>query len=571
MKTYSLFKTIAGTLLASAAMLAGSCSDIEYAEHSKECSLKQIYMNVRVPQADPGKTVYQPVYGNIDETAHKVTFDVPYNLSDVLDDVSDLTHTYLVASVPVSSVITPGLGGVRDMPHPLDITVTAADGTHNCYTLEARLKKSSEANITSFSFSIGENVFNGIVNEASHTVTYLVATPDLGDLIAATPVIPQIEVSPRARILTDLSQPVNFGHNVTLQVEAQDGSVQEWTIVQSAPVILDYGFGYTRNKYTLGSDELGITGDLNIRSMTVTRNYLVMHDRYFKFKLYNKETGQPEGTAAYPNDLNDSNKAGSMYIDKDADGNLVAGSFSSWTTGSKFVVYYYGNGEKTAPRRILEVAGLGDCGRKFTVAGSLTAGTAFLYATKGKGNLVYRFRFVDGVYKDMEKIAVTAPNANFTYMCTPIALGNKADSQFILVDQQATGLGSVSLHRSDGSMVCAMTDGAKCQDGGVTADGKVFTFNGATYLMYIDANANTTKGMLRIYDITSADNFTMAASHPNFGKFLVFKSDALTSTTNGNGSGSVAYDIAPDGQTCDVYLMLTSGGVKKIQLTKIAL
>ncbi|MBQ0068205.1 MAG: DUF5018 domain-containing protein [Bacteroidales bacterium] len=569
MKKINIFNSIAGILAITLATTA--CADIEYPEHSKASALQQIYMSVSVPQVDKSKVVYESVYGVIDENNHKVTFEVPYNMSEVLDDVTDLTHTFLVASVPVSSVITPGLGGVHDMTNPLNITVTAADGSKSYYTLEAKLKKSDKASITSFSFTIGDNVFTGVPDEATHKVTYFVATPELADLIAKNPVIPNIEVSPRATILNDLSQPIDFSKDVVIKVQAQDGTVVDWTIAQSEPQILDYGFGYTRKKYVLSSDALGITGDLNIRSMTVTNNYLVMHDRYFKFKLYDKETGNYVGEAGYPADLSDTNKANSMYIDKDAAGKLVAGSFTSWTTGSNFVLYYYHDGETVAPKRILQVAGLGDCGRKFTVCGNLTSGTAFVYATKGKGNLVYRFRFIDGEYKDMATITIKEPNAAFTYMCTPIALSNTADSEFILVDQQATGVGSVSKHKADGTMVAQMADDAKCQSGGITADGKVFTFNGATYLMYIDANSNSTLGCLRIYDITSADNFSMGASHPNFGKFLVFKSDDMSSTTNGNGTAAVAYDIAPDGQTCDVYMMLTSGGVMKYQLTKIAL
>lgn len=572
MKKTNIFTALTSILLLCAMCITvSSCADVEFSDRSKECALQQIYMNVKVPQVDKSKTVLKAIYGNIDEDNHKVTFDVPYNLSDDLDDVSDLTQTYLIASVPTSAVITPGLGGLKDMSQPMNITITGADGSTDYYTLEARLKKSNAAAITSFSFTIGENVFSGICDEATHTVSYLVATPDLIDVIAATKVIPQIEVSPRAKVLTDISQPMDFSQEVTIQVEAQDGTVQDWKIVQTAPKTLDYGFGYTRKKYTISSDVFGITGDLNIRSMTVTKNYLVLHDRYFKFKLYDKETGSYVGLAAYPSDLNDSNKAGSMYIDKDSEGNLVAGSFSSWTTGSNFVIYYYKNGETSDPKRVLQVSGLGDCGRKFAVAGSLTSGTAFIYATKGKGNLVYRFRFVDGEYKDMEKITVTQPNMSFTYMCTPVPLGNQSDSQFILVDQQATGKGCVSLYNANGLMVSTMTDGAKCRVDGLTADGKVFTFNGARYLMYIDANSATTSGRIRIYDITSVDNFTMAATHPNFSKFLVFSSDNLTSTSNGNGTGAVAYDLSADGETCDIYLMLTSGGVMKYQLTKISL
>ena len=572
MKTANIFKAISGLAISALTLLASSCAEVEYPEHSANCELQKIQMNVRVPQPDKTKLVYQAVEGKIDHAAGKVTFDVPYNLSDDMDEVSDISKVYLIGSLPISAIVTPALGGLKDMTQPMDITVTAANGATKDYTLEARLKKSSAAEITAFSFTIGETTFTGISNPETHIVNYLVPTPDLFDVIAATPAVPTITVSPRATILTDISKPMDFSKDVKIQVKAQDGTVVDWTIFQTEPVMLDYGFGYVKKQYTRTADELGFAGTLDVRGMAVTKNYLVIHDRNFKFKLCDKATGEIVGEAAYPGDLDGStSKAASMYIDKDAEGNLVAGSFTSWTTGAKFVLYYYGDGETNAPKRILEVPGLGDCGRKFTVAGSLKTGTGFVYATKGKGNLVHRFRFVDGVYQDHVSITISAPNANFTYMCTPVALGNTIDSEFILVDQQATGFGCINKYGADGSLLASMADGAKCRESGTTLDGRVFSFNSATYFLTIDANSNSTAGRIRIYDITSADSFTMAATHPEFGKFLVFMGEDLASTTNGNGTAAVAYDIAEDGETCDVYMMLTNGGVMKYQLTKIAL
>lgn len=571
MNMKTAFKYLCAIAISAVALLSTSCADVEYPEHSSDCALQQIYMNVRVPQIDPDKIVYESIYGNIDEENHKVTFEVPYNFSDILDDVSDLSKTYLIASLPVSAIVTPPLGGLRDMTSPLNITVTAADGSENHYTLEAVLKKSSAANIETFSFAIGENVFTGIVDEANCRVTYMVPYPDLTELIETTPVIPEITVSPRAEIVTDITTPIDFSKDVTIQVKAQDGTIKDWLIVQAEPVILDKGFGYTKLKYTLSASQLGIEGDGNIRGMTVTKNYLVMHDRYFKFKLYDKVTGAYVGETVEPTDLTSTNKANSMYIDRDAEGNLVAGSFTSWTTSSAFVLYYYGDGETAAPKRILQVTGLGDCGRKFAVVGSLKKGTAYVYATKGKGNLVHKFRFVDGVYKDYKSITITAPNSAFAYLCTPIPFSNADDSDFLLIDHQVSGKGCVSRYSADGTFVSGMSDGAKCRASGVTTDGKIFTFNNATFLMYIDANSGVTQGKIRIYDISNLDAFTMSATHPDFNKFLVFSGEDLRSSSNGNGTAAVAYDIAEDGETCDVYMMLTSGGVMKYQLTKIAI
>lgn len=562
---------LSGIALTSLFML-NSCQEVEYPEHSQNNQLTSMQLSVKVPQVDPVKEVYSVIDGVIDQTSHSVTFNVPYNLSESLDDVTDLTHTFLVGKVPIGAIITPGLGGVRDLTSPMSITVTAADGTETDYTITANLKKSSSASITSFKFTIGENVFTGIPNEENNSITYLVATPDLSDLIATNKAVADIELSPRATIVSpDLTTPIDFSKDVVVKVKAQDGTVRDWTIKQAKPVILDYGFGYARKKWQLSCDDMGFGSTLDVRGMTVTKNYLVIHGRYFEHRLYDKNTGAYVGTTATPSDLSDTNKAAGMYITTDGAGKLVAGSFTSWTTGSNFVIYYYKNGETSDPQRILQVPGLGDCGRKFSVAGDLSSGTAFIYATKGKGNLVYRFHFENGVYKDMKSITVTAPSTSFTYLCTPVPLGNNTDSQFILVDQQATGLGSVNLYSADGTLVSSMSDGAKCMEGGITADGRCFSFNNATYLMYNDCNADGSKARIRIYDITSQDIFSMSATDPRFlGEFLKFTSgDFVNSVGNGNGTGSVAYELSLDGESIYVYCMLTGGGVMKYELTKI--
>lgn len=565
-------KFITGSFLLSIMMLLPtSCQDVEYPEHSAKCELAQIYMNVKVPQIDPAKVVYQAIYGTIDNTAGTVVFDVPYNLSTSLDDVTDLSAVYLVGSAPIGSTITPGLGGLRDMTSPLEMKITAADGTEKPYTLTAALKKSTEKSVLSFEFTIGENTFSGIPNEETHEISYMVSTPELQELIATNKAIPTFELSPRAKIVSpDMSVPQDFSKDITIKVQAQDGSTQDWVIIQTEPQILDYGFGYTRKRWSFSAEEMGFGNSLDYRGMTVTSNYVVVSARDFGCLLFDKETGVAKGKAVRPADLNDSNKASSMYAVADESGKLAAGSFSSWTTGAKFVLYYWKDGEDKAPVRLIEKAGLGDAGRKISVIGDL-GGNAFVYVTKGKGNAVYKFTIENGVYTKDETITIAEPNSAFTYLCTPIPLEKSATSQFILVDQQATGFGSVSLHNANGKLVAAMTDGAKCMSGGVTADGKCFTFNNATYLMYIDQNAVATSGRIRIYDITKLDNFTMAATHPSFSTFLVFESDLMSSTSNGNGTGAVAFDVSADGSKAYVYMMLTNGGVMKYELTKIAI
>lgn len=559
-----------GMLLSATVAAMSSCHEIEYPEHSAECQMNSIYMNVRVPDIDPAKVSYKAVDGVIDDASGTITFDVPYNISEVLDDVTDLSKVFLIASAPVGASITPPLGGLRDMTTDLPVTVTAASGDTKDYVISARLKKSSANSIVSFKFSIGDNTFEGIPDDNSRKVTYMVATPDLREIIAANPAVAEVKVSNRAEIISpDFSKPVDFSQDVKVVVEAQDGSRAEWTIVQSEPVILDYGFGYTRMKWSITSDQMGISGSGDYRSVTVTSNYFVVQGRYQDHLLFDKETGAKVGTVKIPSDY-DADKCASMYATVDAAGKLCAGSFPSWSTGSNFNLVYWKDGETEEPVRLIKKAGLGDCGRKLAVIGDLSA-NAVVYVTSGKGNSVFKFYIEGGVWNQEKDEKVTIADRTFTYLCTPCPLGTSADSDFILVDQVATGLGLVTLHKADGTLKATMADGAMCANGNVTGDGKVFTFNNATYLMYSELANSSTKARIRIYDITNIDNFTMASTNPLFGSFLVFQSDWISSTSNGNGTGSVAVEVAPDGETANVYQMLTSGDAVKYELTKIGL
>lgn len=548
-----------------------SCQDIEYPEHSNKSELGQIYINVRVPQLDPNATpVYKSVYGTYDKSvSDTVYFDVEYNLSEKLDDVTDLSKVFIVASIPVGATITPGLGGLRDLTQPMDITIAAADGTADSYVLKARLKKSAAKSILSFGFSIGDESFSGIVDDANFKVSYMVANPDLQELIAQNPVAPQISLSPRATISPDLSIAQDFSKDVEYTVTAQDGSTQVWTIVQTEPQELEYGIGYTRKSWSLSASEMGFEGSLDYRGMAVTSNYVVVAARDFGCLLYDKETGESRGKAALPTDLDASNKAQSMYVAKDAAGKLSACSFPSWTTGGNFVLYYWKDGETSAPVRLIQKAGMGDSGRKYAVRGDLS-GNAIVYVTSGKGNSVFKFYIENGVWNKDKDEKISIPGTTFTFLCTPVPLTDAADSQFVLIDQQATGVGSVTLHSATGTQIASMSDDAKCVKDGLTADGSVFTFNNATYLMYMDMQS-ALKGRLKLMDITSLDKFTMSSTNPEYGTFEILKTDFMTSTSNGNGTGSCDFDLAADGKKAYIYMMLTSGGVMKYELTNIAL
>ena len=187
-------------------------------------------------------------------------------------------------------------------------------------------------------------------------------------------------------------------------------------------------------------------------------------------------------------------------------------------------------------------------------------------------------KFVDGVYQESEfkTIVLPAPNettATYTYMPAVTAIDATDDSDFIIVDQmsfEGEAAGYVTLVDKNGNAKLSMADGVRAGNGGISADGKCFTFNGAKYFMWNVMFGNV-NGHLRIADVTDPGKFNTPATSEDIDSFLVFQSESVTSSSNGNGTGACDYDIAEDGSVCDVYIWLTSGDLLKTRLTKISL
>ena len=564
----NLFKILAGIALP--ALLLASCAEVEYPEKSGECTLNSITLKVKVPQLDD-KVVYMDVPGQIDNENHTVLFVVPFNPSDILDDEADITKVFVVASLPVSAVITPGLGGLLDLSSPMDIKVTAANGASTTYTLTAEVRKSSAKEITSFKFTVDETLYEGVMKEEDgQSIVYYMAGEDAFETIAATPVVPEIQVSNRATIVTDVTKPMNFGVDQTITVKAQDGTTKDWIVRRMAPALLDYGFGYTKKMWSRNSDELEVTADLNFRGMTVTKNYIVLSERNFRSRLYSKEDGSYVGNVAMPEETGQQ----CMYANKDAEGNLVIVTASVWT-GGELRVFYWPDGETKTPVKLGVFAGAGDAARKFNVVGSLKSGLAYIYIPRAKSTTCYRMKFVDGVYQETEVLSfpVAEGKTTSTYMPAVTPLDGTADSDFIIVDQESfegEAAGYVTLVDKNGNAKLSMADGVRAGNGGISADGKCFTFNGAKYFMWNVMFGNV-NGHLRIADVTDPGKFNTPATSEDIDSFLVFQSESVTSSSNGNGTGACDYDIAEDGSVCDVYIWLTSGDLLKTRLTKISL
>ena len=235
--------------------------------------------------------------------------------------------------------------------------------------------------------------------------------------------------------------------------------------------------------------------------MTVTKNYIVLSERNFRSRLYSKEDGSYVGNVAMPEETGQQ----CMYANKDAEGNLVIVTASVWT-GGELRVFYWPDGETKTPVKLGVFAGAGDAARKFNVVGSLKSGLAYIYIPRAKSTTLYRMKFIDGVYQETEVLSfpVAEGKTASTYMPAVTPLDGTADSDFIIVDQESfegEAAGYVTLVDKNGNAKLSMADGVRAGNGGISADGKCFTFNGAKYFMWNVMFGNV-NGHLRIADVT---------------------------------------------------------------------
>lgn len=547
MRKINMIQTAKVLLCLFATVLTG-CEDVQYPAHNEKNTVEGIYLKI------PGKDGKFP--GVIDDAKGVIKFNVDYNYPILNDGVTDLSQMLIVASLPLSATVTPGLGGLHDFTQPISIRVKAGDGSQKDYSLEAQLVKSAVKNIERFSFSFEGKLIEGLVSAEKQEVSFLVM-PDVAERLKGQMIVPSIEISPRATISPEVTEARDFSQNVVYTITAQDGTTADWTIKMREPSFLDYGIGYCRKVWEKSGVDMNIVSNLEFRSMAVVKEGIVVSHRYGDFRLFDKNDGSALGG------INMTGVSGNLfYAAADADGKLVASIFQGG-------IYYWKDGVQNPAVKIVTASALGDMGRKIAVKGSLSS-NGVVYSTTGKGNSVFKFHIVNGVWQSSMDQKFPIANLAFTYHCTPAPLSADNNSQFFLIDQSTPG--AVNLCSADGTVAGTMSTTSYRN---VTGDGKVFEFNNAQFLMFIDMVPDNTgyinKGRIKVFDVTKLSNISMAAGSDGYDKFNVFTSEDMDCAGNGNGTGAVAYELSEDGKVMNVYLHLTKGGVAKYELTTIDL
>lgn len=540
MKTYIHILLI--VLAASLLMLAG-CEEPKYPDASGENTISNI--NVLIPGTDAKiGPVEESPFG---DTIH---FNVPYHYPVENDEVTDITQLKLVASIPHGAEITPSLG-LMDLTDPVEIDIEAADGNVKSHVIDARLKKSSKKEI--LSFAIPEYDIKGIISDS--VISYVVPYGfDMSQLESATP---SIEISPRATITPEPSEPQDFTQPVQYTVTAYDGSQQVYTVVQTEPEELDYGIGYTRKVWSKSYSELDFRDHIE-SGMALSGDHLLVTDKYQPIKYYDKETAELLGTL----DMTGFNGM-CLQVANDDQQNIVASNYAGKWGASTFSVYKWSdvNGQ---PEEFISYSDIPDeagLGRKLAIEGDIN-GDAVIKAPMSATNEVYSWYIENGqVTADSPHIYTYSEMDSWSYLCKAEPTGVNADDHFFLIEPMTPEVAWVE----GGNVVKMNTDNFSW----LAADGTYFEFNGAEYLSVIDM-ADNYDTQFKLFDVSDQSKFAMSPAESGYSEFNVFNSDKMAvGTDNLNATSDFVVEHTSDGKSVYVYMLVTNGGIAKYELTNM--
>lgn len=223
-------------------------------------------------------------------------------------------------------------------------------------------------------------------------------------------------------------------------------------------------------------------------------------------------------------------------IEASDDGVVVAANVAG--AGGNFKVYKL---SETEPMEVIvdfTVPSVGRLGDKITLVGSFSDGGATLYAADGASPIVYKWALSNGVFGAPAVINLGVAHGN-TPVVSPLP-----DGEFYYT---AAGQG-VSKVNADGTKIG-------------TIAGEIIP-TGSTALKYFGKDGNDEMIGVYLYGETHEHLVVVRVvdGDPDLA-VIEFTTPVMYGATNGNGTGDVAFEPAPDGKNVDLYVLGTNNGI----------
>lgn len=549
----SLFYILAATMLLDFA----ACKKADPVLRRGDSRIADFYVTIA------GLTDQKLATGRYSASGDTIYLDVPYYYPLNSDNEVSLSKLLLKASIPTDAIITPSLEKETDLTNPLDITVTAGDGTVSKYVLVA--KKVGDFSITvariNFTADGASQEIEGVVQD-NKVLFYVLPGTDVSDVTFSYEINKRSTGSPASGSDIDLSQLRPF------TITGVDGQTKTYQLIATEPVKLDYGAGIHRKLFTKTAGELGFTTD-GETSLAISGDYLVIstNGTPSRYRVFNRFTG------AYVKDMPVPFSGMSMQLVNDDAGHILATSYTG--VGSTFYVYRYNSVDDVNPVKLIEwqnttpttdASWIGAVGRAVNIYGNLDQ-NAVITATGAYTNIFQRWVVQNGalVSNTPTQVVYTGTDNMGVWAEVQPVSTNATGEYFVSYQSEVALVNGVSNARSN-----ALTFGWPVVYTRPVAYGR---FNKANYLAVVKY-VNTydlNQVQMAVYDVTQSSRLSMSPSDPDYSSFNIYNSDVFTTSGGAGGTtGDIGIGFSDGGERMQVYMLLTNGGIMAREFTNYA-
>jgi hypothetical protein len=515
-----------------------------------------------------------------------IFFEVPIYKSGTEELIeNDLSAMEIIASLPVGTVINPGLGGIKNMNQPMSINVTAANGESKVYILKVK-KTGMDYTKGLLDFSVrkeGQIKFYQPQTAAPYVdgETIYIDVPDtrkdpldISKLFANLKLEPTCTVTP----ILNADTPIDFSQPFEIKVKDGRGTIRTHYIA-----INPVGFEKTRFRelWFRTAAELGLTRT-NIKSLAVTANNFFIAefndwDANGKLNVFSNTNGQLVKKIDPPTTF-------SYHVGADKGGNILVNTWND--SGKGFILNRYASPD-SGPEQILNQVSWDEPQyippylgvNKFSVAGNVKTGKAYVYTTMQNGNY-YTWQFNNGVPLSARPV-VTKFDVAKTGGTWDIASVKRAGADanahtyFSWYNEGATetdGKGS-RFEVMDAAGIYYRLNPTNHFYKILAFD--AFTVNGDEFVAILTQGLRSnSESKLMVFEITNKSKLGLAPGDSGYVNLKVFESGNLGITTD-LSSGDV--QVVVDGLQVDIYVAATAissqaagnAGVRKYRMEYI--
>lgn len=501
------------------------------------------------PDDDSDENIFT---SEIDYTNRVITVVFPYNYPLTSNEVvttTDLGKIRMKANVDDNVFISPTLL-YMDLTKENYITITDQTKNKIEYKIVAEIRKSAECAITKYNIpSVG---LSGIIDDSKKTVS-LISVDEIGSALAEISVSHGASISPNP---AEVEQ--DYDTEFTVTVTAQNGvNKAVYTIKKSVPEKVELGLRPNSRKLLWAKKlvDLGLTVPHMTTGISAIDNYLVINTRAENSIYLDTKTGAIAGTV----DINSIKGSLTNFYSTADDGNNILISNLTPGGGAAFTIWKVA-GVNGTPEPFISYNTALAMGRKISVTGNINENAIITAPVHGSAGQFARWQVANGTLVSQTPVFVTVGGSPAWGLNADVVY---TDAQNLNSDYFVAYYGApYKFGWYNGATNAVKTQGAEISSNWIMNAADYIVFNKSPYALSNSVNSFTwgTDDSIYMYDL-NANSLTTLIDVCESG---IYGAKAL-GTSNGNGTGDVAFRASADGYYLYAYFMFTNGYVVCVQ------